>query len=79
MLREETFLFHGAGSANLGAAALLIAEAGVPPSHIFMTNSRGIIWKSTDGVTGSFRNKEQKQFAQVPALPLSPASPPSVK
>ena len=39
-----TFLFHGAGSANVGAAALLMNEAGVPKSQIVMTNSRGIIW-----------------------------------
>ena len=36
------FLFHGAGSANLGTAALLRDEAGVPASSIFITNSRGV-------------------------------------
>ena len=50
---------QGAGSANLGAAALLIQEAGVPASQVFMTNSRGVIWKSADGSKGSFRNHEQ--------------------
>ena len=37
-----SFLFHGAGSANLGTAALLRDEAGVPASSIFVTNSRGV-------------------------------------
>ena len=55
----------GAGSAGLGAAALLIHEAGVPASQVFMTNSRGLIWKSADGSSGSFRNEQQKAFAQV--------------
>ena len=64
-LTKCTFLFYGAGSANVGAAALLVNEAGVPKSQIYMTNSRGIIWMSEDGAAGSFRNDEQKQFAQV--------------
>uniref|UniRef100_A0A7S2DWM2 Malic enzyme n=1 Tax=Haptolina brevifila TaxID=156173 RepID=A0A7S2DWM2_9EUKA len=64
-LRKGVFLFHGAGSAGLGAAALLINEAGVPATQVYMTNSRGIIWKSADGSEGSFRNNEQKAFAQV--------------
>eukprot|EP00928_Gymnodinium_smaydae_P079962 TRINITY_DN63788_c0_g1_i1.p1 TRINITY_DN63788_c0_g1~~TRINITY_DN63788_c0_g1_i1.p1 ORF type:complete len:629 (+),score=111.89 TRINITY_DN63788_c0_g1_i1:41-1888(+) len=64
-LRRETFLFHGAGSANLGAASLLIKEGRVPASHVFITNSRGLIWKSADGEHGSFRNDEQKAFAVV--------------
>lgn len=64
-LRKGVFLFHGAGSAGLGAAALLIHEAGVPASQVFMTNSRGLIWKSADGSSGSFRNEQQKAFAQV--------------
>eukprot|EP00930_Biecheleria_cincta_P026140 TRINITY_DN18477_c0_g1_i2.p1 TRINITY_DN18477_c0_g1~~TRINITY_DN18477_c0_g1_i2.p1 ORF type:complete len:631 (-),score=122.09 TRINITY_DN18477_c0_g1_i2:190-2031(-) len=64
-LKKETFLFHGAGSANLGALALLANEAGVPKSQLFVTNSKGIIWKSEDGTTGSYRNDEQKEFAQV--------------
>ena len=42
----------GAGSANLGAAMLLSREAGVPLSQIFMTNSRGLMWRSEDGETG---------------------------
>ena len=46
-LRAGTYVFHGAGSANVGAAALLMNEAGVPKSRIFMTNSRGIIWVSS--------------------------------
>eukprot|EP00316_Scyphosphaera_apsteinii_P019733 CAMPEP_0119316214 /NCGR_PEP_ID=MMETSP1333-20130426/39017_1 /TAXON_ID=418940 /ORGANISM="Scyphosphaera apsteinii, Strain RCC1455" /LENGTH=647 /DNA_ID=CAMNT_0007321805 /DNA_START=17 /DNA_END=1960 /DNA_ORIENTATION=+ len=64
-LAKGTFLFHGAGSANIGAAALLIKEAGVPACNVFLTNSRGVIWKSEDGSTGSYRNDEQKEFAQV--------------
>ena len=70
-LRRGVYLFHGAGSANLGAAALLTHEAGVPMESIFMTNSRGIIWRSDDGTNGSFRNGEQKEFAQV-GLPTHP-------
>jgi malate dehydrogenase (oxaloacetate-decarboxylating)(NADP+) len=62
-LRRETFLFHGAGSANLGAASLLIKEGKVPRSQVFITNSRGVIWKSEDGQDGNFRNEEQKEFA----------------
>lgn len=34
-------------------------------SSIFVTNSRGLIWRSQDGTHGSFRNQEQKQFAMV--------------
>merc|ERR1719382_2423781 len=64
-LKEETFLFFGAGSANIGAANLLLNEAGVPKSKLFVTNSRGVIWRSEDGKEGSFRNNEQKEFAQV--------------
>jgi len=64
-LRQERFLFHGAGSANIGGAMLLINEAGVPASQVFLTNSRGLIWKSSDGSKGSFRNDEQKGVAQV--------------
>mmetsp|Transcript_73109 Transcript_73109/g.117885 ORF Transcript_73109/g.117885 Transcript_73109/m.117885 type:complete len:613 (-) Transcript_73109:310-2148(-) len=64
-LKKETFLFHGAGSANLGALSLLANEAGVPRDKLFVTNSRGVIWKSADGKEGSFRNDEQKQFATL--------------
>jgi len=64
-LGSQTFLFHGAGSANLGTLKLLSQEAGVPKSKIFVTNSRGVIWRSEDGKEGSFRNGEQKEFAQV--------------
>jgi len=64
-LRNEIFLFHGAGSANLGAMSLLAKEVGVPMANLFATNSRGIIWRSADGAEGSFRNSEQKEFAQV--------------
>mmetsp|Transcript_141497 Transcript_141497/g.439848 ORF Transcript_141497/g.439848 Transcript_141497/m.439848 type:complete len:338 (-) Transcript_141497:131-1144(-) len=64
-LRGQRFLFHGAGSANIGVMMLLRDEAGVPASSIFVTNSRGLIWRSADGSTGSFRNEEQKAFAQV--------------
>eukprot|EP00931_Biecheleriopsis_adriatica_P016073 TRINITY_DN11974_c0_g1_i1.p1 TRINITY_DN11974_c0_g1~~TRINITY_DN11974_c0_g1_i1.p1 ORF type:complete len:622 (+),score=132.73 TRINITY_DN11974_c0_g1_i1:58-1923(+) len=61
--RSMRFLFHGAGSANLGTAMLLRNEAGVPGSQIFCTNSKGLIWKSADGTTGSFRNEEQRSVA----------------
>ena len=64
-LKKHVFLFHGAGSANVGAAALLVGEAGVPRSQVFMTNSRGVIWQAADGKSGSFRNAEQQQFAQI--------------
>lgn len=59
------FLFHGAGSANLGGAALLTNEAGVPRSQVFCTNSKGLIWASQDGTQGTFRNDEQKGVAQI--------------
>lgn len=64
-LSQEIFLFHGAGSANIGAATLLVRSAGVDQSQIFMTNSRGLIWKEADGSQGSFRNEEQKSMAVV--------------
>lgn len=56
---------HGAGSANLGALQLLEKEAGVPKEQMFVTNSRGLIWKSADDTEGSYRNNDQKAFAQV--------------
>jgi len=65
LLREEVFLFHGAGSANIGVMRLLRDEAGVPGSSIFVTNSRGLVWVTADGKSGNFRNDEQKEFAQV--------------
>lgn len=64
-LRGLRVLFHGAGSANLGSAALLVNEAKVPPNQLLCTNSRGVVWRSEDGSDGSFRNEEQKAFAQV--------------
>jgi malate dehydrogenase (oxaloacetate-decarboxylating)(NADP+) len=64
-LNNETFVFHGAGSANIGALQLLNHEAGVPLSKLYVTNSRGIIWKSEDGKETSARNNEQKEFACV--------------
>jgi len=64
-LKKEKFIFHGAGAANLGAMSLLHHEAGVPKSSLFATNSRGVMWKSEDGSEGSFRNNEQKEFAQI--------------
>jgi len=64
-LRQERFLFHGAGSANIGVMDLLRNEAGVPASSIFTTNSRGLVWVSEDGKKGNFRNEEQKAHAQV--------------
>jgi len=64
-LKQQKYLFHGAGSANIGLMRLLSEEAEVPLSSIFVTNSRGLIWRSEDGTAGSFRNEEQKAFAQV--------------
>ncbi len=64
-LRSLRVLFHGAGSANLGSASLLIDEAKVPASQVICTNSKGVLWKSADGTKGSFRNNEQKAVAQV--------------
>jgi len=64
-LKKEKFLFHGAGAANLGAMSLLHHEAGVPKSSLFATNSRGVIWQEADGSSGSYRNNEQKEFAQI--------------
>ena len=66
-VRNENIVFFGAGSANLGAASLLTSkDGGMPVSHIFMTGSRGLIWKSADGSHGTFRNNEQKSFAISP-------------
>eukprot|EP00658_Telonema_sp_P-2_P010350 TRINITY_DN13902_c0_g1_i6.p1 TRINITY_DN13902_c0_g1~~TRINITY_DN13902_c0_g1_i6.p1 ORF type:complete len:609 (-),score=174.92 TRINITY_DN13902_c0_g1_i6:74-1900(-) len=62
-LARERILFHGSGSANIGAAALLHFEGGVPKSQLFMTNSRGLMWQSPDGTDGTYRNDEQKEFA----------------
>ena len=64
-LHKETFLFHGAGSANLGSIALLRDEGGVPMSRLFITNSRGLMWRSADGKEGTWRNNEQKEFSHV--------------
>merc|ERR1719420_1219042 len=64
-LGKETFLFHGAGSANLGALSLLHKEGNVPMSKLFVTNSRGLMWRDTEGKEGNFRNNEQKEFAHV--------------
>jgi malate dehydrogenase (oxaloacetate-decarboxylating)(NADP+) len=63
--RSLRFLFHGAGSANIGSAMLLLEEAGVPKSSIFITNSTGLIWKSEDGKEGNFKNGEQKAVAMI--------------
>ena len=63
--RKLTYVFHGAGSANLGGALLLRDEGGVPGEQIFVTNSKGIIWMTADGKSGSFRNNEQKAVAQI--------------
>lgn len=66
-VKNETIVFFGSGSANLGAANLICGEdGGVPKSHVFMTGSRGLIWKSADGSHGTFRNNEQKEFAVSP-------------
>ena len=58
-------LFHGSGSANLGAASLLVNEAGVPAQNVMCTNSKGLIWRSADGSEGTFRNDEQKAVAMI--------------
>lgn len=50
---------------------MLFRQAGVPLSSIFVTNSRGLIWRNSDG-GGSFRNEEQKQFAQARWIWVSP-------
>ena len=63
--RGLRFLFHGAGSANLGAASLLVNEAKVPATQVACTNSKGLIWRAADGSAGSFRNNEQKAVAIV--------------
>merc|ERR1712048_843820 len=34
-------------------------------SQLFVTNSRGVVWKSADGTEGSHRNEEQKEFAVI--------------
>ena len=57
---------HGAGSANIGAAQLLHDAAGMPLERLFVTNSKGLIWKAADGASGSYRNGEQKAFAVSP-------------
>ena len=63
-LRDETVLFHGAGSANLGAARLLVAEGGLPRARVLMTNSRGLVWRhEDDDAVGNFRTAEQAEFA----------------
>jgi len=62
-IKEETFVFFGAGSANIGAASLLIDEANVDPSRVIICGSRGLIWKSEDGSQGTFKNNEQKGLA----------------
>jgi malate dehydrogenase (oxaloacetate-decarboxylating)(NADP+) len=63
-LKDETFLFHGAGSANLGAALLLANEGKVDRARILMTNSRGLIWRGKKGSSeGSYRNNEQEGLA----------------
>eukprot|EP00929_Paragymnodinium_shiwhaense_P011178 TRINITY_DN11662_c0_g1_i2.p1 TRINITY_DN11662_c0_g1~~TRINITY_DN11662_c0_g1_i2.p1 ORF type:complete len:674 (-),score=117.00 TRINITY_DN11662_c0_g1_i2:389-2410(-) len=63
-LDDETYLFHGAGSANVGTAQLLL-KAGVSKFRIFVTGSKGLIWRSADGKDGCFKNNEQKDLAVV--------------
>jgi len=62
-VREETFLFFGAGSANIGSANLLVKEGKVDPSRVLICGSRGLIWASEDGKQGTFKNNEQKALA----------------
>ena len=69
-VRKMRVLFHGAGSANLGGASLLVGEAGVPQEQVVCTNSRGLIWRSEDGSEGSFKNNEQKAVAVVGQPPV---------
>eukprot|EP00927_Polykrikos_kofoidii_P076599 TRINITY_DN73662_c0_g1_i1.p1 TRINITY_DN73662_c0_g1~~TRINITY_DN73662_c0_g1_i1.p1 ORF type:complete len:671 (-),score=137.33 TRINITY_DN73662_c0_g1_i1:213-2159(-) len=64
-LRKMKVLFHGAGSANLGGASLIIHEGGMPAEQVFVTNSKGLIWKSADGKEGTGKNEEQKALAQI--------------
>mmetsp|Transcript_57357 Transcript_57357/g.134262 ORF Transcript_57357/g.134262 Transcript_57357/m.134262 type:complete len:617 (+) Transcript_57357:60-1910(+) len=64
-LKGLRVLFHGAGSANLGSASLMLNEAGVPAASILVTNSKGVIWRSADGKKGTFKNDEQKAVATV--------------
>jgi|EP00945_MAST-04E_sp_MAST-4E-sp1_P000996 malate dehydrogenase (oxaloacetate-decarboxylating)(NADP+) len=66
-VKRETIVFFGSGSANLGAASLLTSkDGGMPMSNVYMTGSRGLIWKSEDGSDGTYRNNEQKLFAVSP-------------
>jgi malate dehydrogenase (oxaloacetate-decarboxylating)(NADP+) len=62
-LKEETFLFFGAGSANIGAANLLLKEGGVERHRVLICGSKGLIWASEDGSQGVFKNDEQKALA----------------
>merc|ERR1719382_1625371 len=62
-LKEETFLFFGAGSANIGAANLLLKEGGVEKHQVLTCGSKGLIWASEDGSQGVFKNDEQKALA----------------
>ena len=64
-LRKQNFLFHGAGSANIGVLKLLRDETGVPASSLHITNSSGRIWRSTDAKIENFRNDEQKAIVHV--------------
>jgi len=75
-LRKMKVLFHGAGSANLGGASLIIDEGGMPREQVFVTNSKGLIWKSADGKDGTGKNNEQKALAQIgkPSYPQDLAS-----
>ncbi len=64
LLANEHYLFHGAGSANLGGIALLVNEGKVPKENVHITNSRGLIWADTEAepegaARGNYRNKEQ--------------------
>jgi len=64
-LHSMNILFYGAGAANLGGASLVIGEGGVPSSNVFVTNSRGLLWKDSDGKDGNFKNDEQKALAKI--------------
>merc|ERR1711957_293098 len=42
-LRKMRVLFHGAGSANLGGASLIIQEGKMPRDQVIVTNSKPVV------------------------------------
>ena len=64
-LKREYYLFHGAGSANLGALKLLHSEGGVAKSRLSVTNSRGKRGKKKrDEKRESERERERERESQ---------------